>query len=402
MPSSDPAEIGHDVDVATHELVHVLGFSSILFGFFRDENGNPRTPRCPSAPGCTGSDWDGEPPYNRTAQAFAVSSSTVLKTSRRGAPVTFLVTPAVRSVARAYFDCMAVPGAELEDGGGSAGTAGSHWEKRAFLTEIMTGSISSALPEILSEFTLALLADSGWYRVDYAAAAAAGRPPLTFGRGLGCAFLDTACATASAPPYCRAPPNASASGEAETGCTFDRAAVGRCVGDPLMDGCGVFYPYSNTRCDNRTGATSVLVRCGAADCRGSQYGPGTACFASNVTANGYTGSAPAPALRLWLRPSGSPAPPLRLSASPPLRLPLSGRGWEKGGGFLPDTDYGDDYGGFGASLRRRGRAAAAQRWDPPARAGVRRGRARCVAGRGAGRGPACAPPGGGALRRPAP
>ncbi len=347
-PSSDPSTIGHDVDVATHELVHVLGFSSILFSFFRDEAGNPRTPRCPAAPGCTESDWDGEPPYSRSAQAYAISSSTVLNTSRRGAPIAFLVTPAVRSVARAYFDCMTVPGAELENGGGSAGTAGSHWEKRAFLTEIMTGSISPVFPKILSEFTLALLADSGWYRVNYTAAAA-GRPPLAFGRGLGCAFLDTACETASAPPYCLPPPNGAAAAEGETGCTFDGAAIGRCLGDALMDGCGVLYPFSNTRCDNRTGATTVLVRCGAADCRGSRYGPGAACFESNVTADSFTGPAAAP-----LRAHGR-AGPSAPGAAPQLPRARAGgaRGVQALSGKMLGGGEGGQMGANRSQLRRR-------------------------------------------------
>jgi hypothetical protein len=56
-----------------------------------------------------------------------------------------------------------------------------------------------------------------------------------------------------------------------------------------MDGCGIFYPYSNTRCDNATGMTAAVLVCGAADCRGSAPGPGSACFASNVTVAGYQG-----------------------------------------------------------------------------------------------------------------
>lgn len=41
-----------------HELLHALGFSSSLFAFFRDANGDPLTPR--------GS--DGKPPINRKLQ----------------------------------------------------------------------------------------------------------------------------------------------------------------------------------------------------------------------------------------------------------------------------------------------------------------------------------------------
>jgi len=52
---------------------------------------------------------------------------------------------------------------ELEDGGGS-GTGGSHWEKRIFMNEYMTGTESQH--PIFSRLTMALFQDSGWYGVD--------------------------------------------------------------------------------------------------------------------------------------------------------------------------------------------------------------------------------------------
>ena len=58
-----------------------------------------------------------------------------------------------------------LPGAELEDDGGP-GTAESHFEKRVFGNELMTGIVGSDVP-VLSSFTLALCQDSGWYQVDY-------------------------------------------------------------------------------------------------------------------------------------------------------------------------------------------------------------------------------------------
>jgi hypothetical protein len=57
--------------------------------------------------------------------------------------------------AREHFGCDKLEGAELEDGGDSSGTAGSHWEKRTFLSEYMIGQ-SSTYP-VFSEMTLALL-----------------------------------------------------------------------------------------------------------------------------------------------------------------------------------------------------------------------------------------------------
>lgn len=53
--------------------------------------------------------------------------------------------------------------AEIEDGGGG-GTAGSHWEKRVFNNEYMTGS--DVEWSVFSPLTLAYFADSGWFQID--------------------------------------------------------------------------------------------------------------------------------------------------------------------------------------------------------------------------------------------
>ena len=165
QPSADPAQVANDKAVALHEMIHVVGFSMTLFSYFRDSAGNPRTPRCPDAAGCTEADQPGDPPYDTSTDSYVLSDATVAVADRAGAPARFLATPAVRRVARSYFACPTVPCAELENSGNSEATAGSHWEKRAFFTELMTGSTSTAFPEVLSEFTLALLDDSGWYKV---------------------------------------------------------------------------------------------------------------------------------------------------------------------------------------------------------------------------------------------
>ena len=60
---------------------------------------------------------------------------------------------------REHFGCDSLEGAEIEDGGGG-GTAGSHFEKRIFMNEFMTGTASKS--PIFSAITLALFEDSGW------------------------------------------------------------------------------------------------------------------------------------------------------------------------------------------------------------------------------------------------
>ena len=73
--------------------------------------------------------------------------------------ITKLITPRVVEKAREHFNCNTLDGVELENQG-SSGTAGSHWEKRLFDNEYMTGS--SSYEPIISTMSLAYLEDSGW------------------------------------------------------------------------------------------------------------------------------------------------------------------------------------------------------------------------------------------------
>ncbi len=82
----------------------------------------------------------------------------------RGENRILVKTPKVRSVAANYFGCPTVSGVELENQGGG-GSAGSHWERVLLFNEIMTAS--SFEFSSYSEFTMALMADTGWYQVDF-------------------------------------------------------------------------------------------------------------------------------------------------------------------------------------------------------------------------------------------
>ena len=87
--------------------------------------------------------------------------------------------------AKRHFNCDSIEGIELENQGG-IGSFGSHWEARVMLGDYM---ISTDYPEItISEITLALLEDSGWYTVNYYTGGL-----FRFGKGLGCSFLNSSC-----------------------------------------------------------------------------------------------------------------------------------------------------------------------------------------------------------------
>lgn len=112
-----------------HEILHALGFSVSLYAFFRDENGQPRTPRKPDT---------GKPYLDEKLQIHKWSNTTIRRIVRpkwsvRGGEmkrvVDMMVTPRVVDEVRSHFGCDELEGAELEDQGGE-GTALTHWEKR--------------------------------------------------------------------------------------------------------------------------------------------------------------------------------------------------------------------------------------------------------------------------------
>ena len=133
-----------------HEITHVLVFSDDLFEYF---------------------------------QYYDVTTTKTIN----GVSRTLIQTPKVLSVASQHFGCSSITGIELENQGGE-GSAGSHWEARIMLGDYM---ISTDYPEIvISDISLALFEDSGWYKVNYYTGGL-----FRFGKGQGCKFLESACVT---------------------------------------------------------------------------------------------------------------------------------------------------------------------------------------------------------------
>ena len=92
----------------------------------------------------------------------------------------------VVEVAKKYFNCPDIEGVELEDFGGS-GTAGSHWEARILLGDYMNGIVYPE-EQVISEFTLALLEDSGYYKANYYTGGL-----MRYGKNKGCKFVRDRC-----------------------------------------------------------------------------------------------------------------------------------------------------------------------------------------------------------------
>jgi hypothetical protein len=126
---------GYDqlIDTVVHEIMHALGFSAAMFAV-------------PSRYGTT---------------------------TRRGKPVTQLVTEGIVREARDFTGCASLDGVELEDEG-TGGSVGSHLERRLYKDELMTAVGGTQL----SRLSLKMLEDLGvGYTVDLSTA-----EQMTWGR----------------------------------------------------------------------------------------------------------------------------------------------------------------------------------------------------------------------------
>jgi leishmanolysin len=141
--------------IALHELTHVFVFLDFQ-GFI-----NPNT-------------------IQQLKQSDIIGSVTV-----NGKTRSIIKTPKVIQAARKHFNCSTLEGVQLEDQGGD-GTAGAHWESRTMLSDYMVGQ--AYVENTLSEITLALFEDSGWYKVNYYTGGL-----FRFGKNQGCGFLNSNC-----------------------------------------------------------------------------------------------------------------------------------------------------------------------------------------------------------------
>ena len=108
------------------------------------------------------------------------------KTDGDGVVRYYINSPKVLEVAKKYFNCSSIDGVELEESGG-LGTVGSHWEARILLGDYMNG-YTYREEEVVSEFTLALLEDSGFYKPNYYTGGL-----MRYGKGKGCDFVKKKC-----------------------------------------------------------------------------------------------------------------------------------------------------------------------------------------------------------------
>lgn len=137
-----------------HEMLHILVFSPTLFAVFQANN-----------------------PATKNVSII----------QKNGDHVQFqkVITPKVVETGKKHFNCSTLDGILLENNGDFK-SKNTHWNKLLLGNEIMTSEMKGKI--VVSNFTLSLMEDSGWYLTDYNKA-----ERLRWGENKGCDFLESNC-----------------------------------------------------------------------------------------------------------------------------------------------------------------------------------------------------------------
>jgi len=225
-----------------HEIMHTLGFSRNAYDKFIDENG-------------------------KTRKGHIKSVSIAGKTRK------VIDVPPLTQRLRKFYGCDSLPGAIMENDGGS-GTADSHFERKFYVYETMASG--GLFDRRVSEFSLALLEGSGWYVPDYNYA-----EPFYYGRGQGCGFVNEKCGASKAAfsEFCTG---------SSRSCSPQGRSGGKCSSDSKADGCKYVEPDVDYDCDNEDGADNARLPSLEVYGRGT----GSRCFSGDLntrkSSNGAT------------------------------------------------------------------------------------------------------------------
>lgn len=146
-----------NLDTAIHEIAHILAFNSEYFSEFIDPITLTKIPR----------------------------DRVLMESKVNGVSRKVLITPNVVRAARKHFGCDKIEGMDLENHG-EDGNDFSHWKERLMYGDIMIGE--NGTEDSISEITLAVFDDSGWYRTNAFTGAL-----FSFGLNQGCAFFEEKC-----------------------------------------------------------------------------------------------------------------------------------------------------------------------------------------------------------------
>jgi len=170
---------------ALHELTHALVFDSDLYPKYVDK------------------------------RFIEIPIEKIIKTNKNNRKM--IITPKVVQAAKKHFNCDLLEGLEVEDDGGS-GTITSHWEERLMRSDYMCGMVTN--DSTISEMTLALFEDSGWYKSKKYTGGL-----FNFGKNAGCDILNEKCIDNKKTKYL----NEFCLKEYERGCSANRRYKSTCM-----------------------------------------------------------------------------------------------------------------------------------------------------------------------------
>ena len=220
-----------------HEIYHVMGFANNLYKYFID----PETLR-----------------RKRMSETF------VENRSGKGFKY-YLVSPNVVEFAKKHYGCRSIQGVPVEDNG-SEGSAGSHWEKVALGNDMMVANTVAS--PVLSLFTLKLLEDSGWYKINEKMA-----EEFFWAKDTGCNFIKSGKCSYSGHTCGKGP---AGTGE---GCFYDYTFQAVCSSDTFQNQCYFFTGTDFNRMDCRVEENKDLNKGMLFD---EKYGFESRCFNGNL------------------------------------------------------------------------------------------------------------------------
>jgi hypothetical protein len=182
-----------------HELIHMLGMTPFLYNKYVDDYGIPYM----------------------AYDEISINNNKL--------PI--LNTPRLTKYVKEYYNCNNINGMLLEKTSNNS-TSISHFERTIIQNELMTGS-SIYNHRIMTNFTLKLLEDTGWYVVNYDYAT-----NTLWGRNKGCAFINTDCNK-----YCEFCKNKN-----EVSCDYGNQFISICSVDPLSS---CMYYYGLQSCEEK-------------------------------------------------------------------------------------------------------------------------------------------------------
>jgi hypothetical protein len=266
-----------NIETTVHETIHVLGFSYNLFDRWINSDG----------------ELMGINNVVKSENKTFVDKEdqTTFRVVKK------LITPKLQNAVREHFQCPDQDGVQLEEQGG-ADTVNSHFAATIFMNELMTSSDaykSFTRSTILSQFTRALLEDTGWYKISPSFNGAS----LIYGGKTGCSILQKRCESWNLQSkgfegyYCDKLRNSL--GQVINQCTFDLSSIGFCGIVNYGKSLGYYEHLQNMTLGGlpEYSYCPIVARFTKGSCNpgykqdvpgdfGQVYGPRSACFNANA------------------------------------------------------------------------------------------------------------------------